>query len=90
MKNGKTPTQADFDEANVLAANLQQNLPAEFTLPARLSLNGDPLFPDLHFKADPEIPGLFKAKVDPDFMMGREPRSDKVRIKRIGNGNQNE
>jgi hypothetical protein len=54
-----------------LAAELRESLPKEFTLGCRLRENGRPMFPNLVFIADSEIPGLYSAEVDPDIIMGR-------------------
>lgn len=57
--------------AEQLAAELRESWPIEFTLGCRLHENGRPVFPNLVFHADPEIPGLYRAEVDPDLIMGR-------------------
>jgi hypothetical protein len=83
------PTEADFKRARELTAEFRVNLPAEFTVAARTARVGEVQFPDLHFKADPVIPGLFRAQVDPDFIMGRtrEPMDIKELTTPQGNGN---
>ena len=80
MARQKGPTEADFKEARRLGKELRAKLPSEFILASRITRNGEKLFPEFHFKADPEIPGLFRAEVDPDFIMGqtRGPRDIKV------------
>lgn len=90
MKKRTEPTQADFDKAKALADQLKEEFPSEFTLTARLSVNGHPLFPNLHFKADPDVPGLYEAKVDPNIIMGRSRESGKIIVQSDKNGNGNQ
>jgi len=80
-RNGK-PTEADFEEAKRLGEALKNSLPNEFTLAARMTRDGHKVYPELHFKADPEIPGLFRAEVDPDFIMARKKDPMSFTIKR--------
>lgn len=75
MSKHEMPTQADFKKAKELADELRRSLPKEFTLAARVMRDGKPEFPDLHFKSDPKIPGLYFADVDPDFIMVRKSRN---------------
>lgn len=81
MNRYRGPSEADFREARILGEELRKKLPNEFILATRITRNGKKLFPELHFKADPKIPGRFLAEVDPDFIMGRtrEPRELSVK-----------
>lgn len=55
----------DYRKADRLALELRARLPNEFTL-------GGKEYPDLHFKADPDIPGLFIAEINDEFWLGRK------------------
>jgi hypothetical protein len=81
MSKHEMPTQADFDKAQELAEELRRSLPSEFTLAARVPRDGTPEFPDLHFKLDPTVPGLYFADVDPDFIMARKSRNGHFAVK---------
>lgn len=74
------PTEEDFRKADALAEELRKSLPTEFILGARKAREGEIQYPDLYFVADPEIPGLFRAKVDPNFIMGRTPTPTGIKI----------
>jgi hypothetical protein len=81
MSKHEMPTQADFDKAKELADELRRTLPPEFKLAARATRDGIHEFPDLHFKVDPTIPGLYFADVDPDFIMARKSRNGHFAVK---------
>lgn len=74
-------TPEDFKTAKGLADDLRQKLPKEFTLTGQLTRNGERRFPDLNFKADPKIPGLFSAEVDPNCIM-THTREPAIKIKK--------
>lgn len=66
-------TEEDFGAMEKFVEEWLKNLPFgnEFTLSAPTAREGEIQYPDLHFIADPKVPGLFRAKVDPDFIMGQ-------------------
>lgn len=61
------PTANDFAEAGILADELRRQLPREFVLSGKK-------FPDLHFIADDDVPGLFRAKVQASSFQTQDER----------------
>jgi hypothetical protein len=78
-------TREHFQEARRIVDAWKKTLPAEFILGSRAMRDGEPLYPDLYFKADPDIPGLYFAKVDPDYIMGRTKTSNTIKLSKNGN-----
>ena len=70
--------------AKQLADELRSNLPKEFTVAARRTPDGHAAVPDFHFVADTKIPGLYRAKVDSDFVMGRTKKPTGMRVRKSG------